>query len=110
MTMTAKELGAKPAFPGDSYHLLIPDDVPEEIKFRIGKTVQPVNGMTTREKFAESAMQGILSGAWGHPGTSLALINSAKKRGIAESEFISFLAVQTADALLTELAKETQCQ
>ncbi len=48
------------AFPGDSFRMIVPDSVPDDVKVILGKIVQPTNGMTLRDYFAAKAMQSIL--------------------------------------------------
>lgn len=84
----AKQLGAEPVSPvimqkvGDDSFRARKEGDPKEYQY-------PMAGLTKREHFAAMAMQGILANAV-----------------IIDKEVISNMALQMADALLTELSKE----
>lgn len=69
-----------------------------------GKTV---GGLTKREYFAACALQGVLASL-----SSFEMLDAYKadaaKRGVRITELFALEAVQSADALITELNKQTQ--
>ena len=98
--MDAKELGAAPAYPNDE----VQGDCGEYETFAVG-------GLTKREAFAMAAMQGEIA-AEGDYATEFVLasigapLETVYDISVHWPAFIAKRAVQHADALLAELAKD----
>lgn len=69
-------------------------------------------GMTKREKFAESAMQGFVTASNSNSRLGAACLKIANEEGMTGAELLAAMSVIQADALIAALAKppeETQC-
>lgn len=81
-----------------------------EVKFNAGACAYPTayadQGLTKRELFAAMAMQAIQTGILCDVDVLQATAETAARKGMETSHYISQSAVELADALLTELAKE----
>jgi hypothetical protein len=88
----------EPAFPLDG-HITPISDGPEGFKCR------GPSGLTLREYFAAKAMQGLLAST-SNADMVEALTQMSRARGLRNPQLLAAMAVQQADDLLAELAKE----
>lgn len=78
---------------------------PDVTNYEDGELSDKRIGLTKREKFAESAMQGLIAGISSDPTTMENFVDGADEQDIGPSERLVRAAVKYADALLAELAK-----